>query len=171
LDGIHAAFTNGIMTLYFLESKLTKTASAGVADYAKSASAFANNRRQYLLEYDLLSDVGNLTALSTEEQAIALDYFDVYGAAKSQRIERSVGVICYSEIAHYKKKLPKHKSTAPATHEEAFSKRYKAKYARQRQRLIKHLQTQNVDPAECEVFFIAVPDVESLRSQFAEFLK
>ena len=59
LDGIHARFSGGIMTLYFLESKLAKSVDSGAEDYAKSVKGFGDNRKQYLLEYEIVADLSN----------------------------------------------------------------------------------------------------------------
>jgi hypothetical protein len=171
LDGVHASFSNGMMTLYFLESKLTKTAVSGISDYAESVSGFGTNRSQYLVEYEIISDLGNLAALDDADRDIALEYFDVYGSKKGERIERSIGVICYSESKHYGAKLPKNKATTPSHHEAAFSKNYESEYAHHLAAVAKHLTKQSVDPADCEVFFVAVPDVDKLRELFSENMK
>lgn len=79
LDGIHAKYENGALTVYFLEAKLAQTANAGAKDYAGSASNFAGNRAQYLREYQIVADLGNLDALSDDDRALALEHFDVLG--------------------------------------------------------------------------------------------
>ena len=113
LDGIHARFANGVMTLYFLESKLAATANGGASEYAESVAGFGSNNKQYLLEYEIISDLSNLDALDPGDRETALQYLDVYGDKKSQRIERSVGVICYTETKHFAVKLAKSNSLAP----------------------------------------------------------
>jgi hypothetical protein len=170
LDGIHASFENGIMTLYFLESKLSASANAGVREYAESVAGFGTSRKQYLLEYEILSDLGNLDALSEDDKKTALEYLDVYGAKKSQRLERSVGVICYTEKKHFNNKLVKGKATAPAEHEKHFKSNYSAEFVHHQNAAIKHLKSKGVDVSDCEVFFVAVPDVNKLRKLFYEVM-
>lgn len=168
LDGVHASFENGIMTLFFLESKLTKTAAAGAADYAKSVSGFGSSRKQYLLEYEILSDLGNLDALADDDKDAALAYFDVYGTKKSQRIERSVGIICYSESKVFSNKLPKTSGTPPSEHEKNFSGIYGSQLEVHRNLVKTQLQKHGLDPADCELYFVAVPDVAELRKLFSD---
>ena len=170
LDGIHATFENEIMTLYFLESKLSSSANSGVKEYAESVAGFGTNRKQYLVEYEILSDLGNLDALSDEDKRTALEYLDVYGPQKSQRIERSVGVVCYTESKHFNNKLEKSKATAPTEHEAHFKSNYAAEFEHHQDAAIKHLKDNGVDISDCEVFFVAVPDVNRLRELFYEVM-
>jgi len=168
LDGIHATFSNGIMTLYFLESKLAKSASAGSEDYAESVAGFGNHRKQYLLEYTIISDMSNLDALSPTDRDAALEYLDVYGAKKSERIERSVGVICYTDKTIYSEKLAKNEKTPPAAHESVLADRLSKEYPSVRQGLSRAFQKHGIDPLACKVFFIAFPDTDALREAFYE---
>lgn len=170
LDGIHASFENGIMILYFLESKLSGSANDGVSEYAKSVSGFGTNRKQYLLEYGIISDLSNLDALSNEDKKTALEYLDVYGPMKSQRIERSIGVVCYTEVKHFNNKLVKSKTTSPSDHEAYFESNYAAEFEHHQNAAIKHLEANDVDTSDCEVFFIAMPDVNKLRELFHEVM-
>jgi hypothetical protein len=166
LDGVHALFENNVMTLYFLESKFSRNANDGVREYAESVAGFGNNRKQYLVEYEILSDLGNLNALDEINKETALEYLDVYGPKKSQRLERSIGVICYSETKHYSDKLPKNRSNPPSAHEQHFQSNYSNELDHHKAAALTHLGNNNVDPSECEVFFIAVPDVNELRRTF-----
>ena len=166
LDGIHARFSGGIMTLYFLESKLAKSAESGTKDYAESVKGFGDNRKQYLLEYDIITDLSNLNALPEEDRNAALEYLDVYGPKKSQRIERSVGVICYTDPPLYAEKLPKDEKTPPSAHETALADKLSEKCPSLRELLSKALTKQGVDLMACKVFFIAFPNVDELREMF-----
>jgi hypothetical protein len=170
LDGVHAKFSDGIMTLYFLESKLAKTAKSGSEDYAESTAGFGNNRKQYLLEYEIVSDLSNLSALSEADQESALDYLDVYGKKKSSRLERSVGVICFTDDALYAEKLPKDDGTTPLQHESALSARLTKRYASIRTELLSSLLKHSVDAASCRLFYVAVPNVDKLREKFYEVM-
>jgi len=166
LDGIHARFSGGIMILYFMESKLAKSAESGVQDYAESVDGFGDNRKQYLLEYEIIADLSNLSALSEEDQKAALEYLDVYGPKKDQRIERSIGVVCYTDKDLYAVQLPKSDSTPPSAHEAALAERLSKKYAVHRDLLSNALTKKGIDLAVCKVFFIPFPDVDLLREGF-----
>lgn len=168
LDGIHASFNNGIMTLYFLEAKLSGSANDGVKDYAESTSDFGSNRKQYLLEYNICSDLGNLDSLDSVDRDTAMAYLDIYGDKKSERLERSIGVICYSEIKHYKNKIPKNNQTPPSAHEKHFKTNLETELSHHRLAANKHLVNYEIDPNGCEVFFIAFPDINKIREAFYE---
>jgi Cap4 SAVED domain len=166
LDGIHARFANGIMTLYFLESKLAASAESGAEKYAESVHGFGDNRKQYLLEYEIIADLSNLDALLEDERAAALEYLDVYGPQKSKRLERSVGVICYTDGTLFAEKLPKDDKTPPDLHESALEQRLTPYYSSHRKTLAKALAKHNIDQSMCKVFLIAFPDVDDFRQAF-----
>lgn len=170
LDGVHAKFSDGVMTLYFLESKLAKTAKSGSEDYAESTGGFGASRKQYLLEYEILADLSNLSALSDVDQEAALEYLDVYGKKKSARLERSIGIICFTDEPLFSEKLPKSDTTTPVQHEAALSSRLVARYADIRKDLVANLSKHGVDASSCRVFYIAVPDVNKLREKFYEVM-
>lgn len=165
LDGIHATFENDALTIYFLESKLAQTAAAGVADYVTSTAEFSKNEKQYLREYELVGDLGNLDYLTGEAREIALRHFDVVNQPDLIRRERSVGVICYSEGKHFSEKLAIDDNN-PNIHEESFSKNYIENMAVFRSAAISNLDKHGVDPKKCTIFFVAVPDINDLREKF-----
>jgi len=171
LDGVHASFANGVMTLYFLEAKLTGSAKAGISSYAESVSNFGGNRKQYLLEYELLHDLSNLNALDEVTRELALQYFDVYGARKEQRLERSVGVIVYSETALFSNPLPISKETSPAKHQGHFSSRYIELAPTLKGDALDALTKWGVAADACEIFFVAVPSTDDLRRLFDARIK
>ena len=165
LDGIHAAFENGALTIYFLESKLSGSANSGVKDYASSAAGFLANRQQYLREYELVSDLGHLDSLEGQAREDALDFFDIVGKPLLPRRERFVGVICYSEPRHFKAKLPV--TDGPVTvHEQHFGDLLRADHKRHRASANKHIVATGANTAKSLVFFVAVPDVNVLRRAF-----
>ena len=170
LDGVHARFEDGLMTLYFLESKLAATANDGAREYAESVAGFGSNRKQYLLEYEIISDLSNLSALEPAARASALEYLDVYGSKKCQRLERSVGVICYTEHKHFANKLQKDDKRPPAAHEDHFKQNFSTEHQHHRNAAIKHLNKNGVSPDECRLFFVAVPDVDEFRKLFYEVM-
>lgn len=165
LDGIHAAFENGALTIYFLESKLAGGASAGVKEYATSAAAFLANRKQYLREYELVSDLGHLDSLEGAARKAALDFFDIVGMPDLSRRERFVGVICYSAHKHFSNKLPI--TDGPVTaHENNFTSLLKIDHAKLRRSAAKYINASGASTAKSFVFFVAVPDVNVLRKEF-----
>ncbi|TAZ42056.1 HamA C-terminal domain-containing protein [Rhizobium ruizarguesonis] len=165
LDGIHARFEDGAMTVFFLEAKLTRNANAGAKAYAESAKEFLSNRSQYLREYDIVADMGNLDDLQGDAREAALEYFDVVGKKRVQRRERYVGVVCYSEKRVYAEKIPIGSGPIDA-HENHFAERLALLKDRYRKAALKHLKANGADPAKCFVFFLAVPDVNHLRREF-----
>lgn len=165
LDGIHAAYENGALTIYFLESKLSGSANDGVKDYAESASGFLSNRKQYLREYEIVGDLGNLDSLSGEAREAALDFFDIINKPRLPRRERFVGVICYSEKKLFSDKIPV--GSGPVDiHEKHFSKKYRELHEHHQLSARKHIKAYNTNPSKSLVFFVAVPDVDTLRELF-----
>lgn len=166
LDGIHAVFENRALTVYFLESKLSSDARRGAASYAKSTAEFLADRRQYLREYEIVGDLGNLDALEGEARQRALEYFDVVEHPTLQRRERFVGVICHSEAAHFSERIPVRDDARPDIHERHFADRYSADHSSLRLAARTQILKRGGDPAKAVVFFIAVPDVRELRKMF-----
>ncbi len=164
LDGVHAKYENGALTIYFLEAKLAKSANGGAKDYAESASNFLSNRSQYLREYQIVAELGNLDALNEPERQLALDHFDILGKPKLHRRERYIGVICYSE-KKYEDKLAVTEGSIDV-HEKHFTAIYAAKHDHHRAVALKHLKNNGATPRKCMVFYIAVPDVNALRKSF-----
>ncbi|WFS67883.1 DUF1837 domain-containing protein [Agrobacterium leguminum] len=167
LDGIHATFDAGAMTVFFLEAKLSYAANAGAKAYAESASEFLSDRKQYLREYEIVSDLGNLDSLSGDAREAALGYFNIMEQRHLQPRERYVGVICYSEKKNYANKVP----VGPGPlekHEDHFAGLLRSDIERFRKAALKHLKANGADPAKCFVFFLAVPDVNQLRRDFYE---
>ncbi|RWO78446.1 DUF1837 domain-containing protein [Mesorhizobium sp.] len=164
LDGIHAAFEGDALTIFFLESKLAGSANAGLKDYAKSAAGFLANRKQYLREYELVSDLGHLDSLEGAAREAALDFFDIVGKPDLPRRERSVGVICYSE-RRFNTKLPVSDGPVDA-HEEHFAGLYRSDHKRHRSAANNHIKASGADTAKTLLFLVAVPDVNVLRKAF-----
>lgn len=164
LDGIHAAFQNDALTVYFLESKLSKSANDGASEFAKSTAAFLKNEKQYLREYELICDLSNLDTLTGEAREIALQYFDVINNPQISRRERSVGVICYSE-GDFEKNIPVSDGPIDA-HEKHFQGLYEKKLNHHQSAALKHITENEADPNKCTLYFVAVPDVIDLREKF-----
>lgn len=165
LDGIHAIFENDALTVYFLESKLSQSANDGVREYAESVAGFLKDEKQYLREYELVGELGNLDSLEGDARELMLQHFDVVGKPNIHRRERSVGVICYSEKKHFANTIPVSDGPIDA-HEKHFAGNYAQERTHHQQAALKHLQAQGADPNKCIVFFVAVPDVDALREKF-----
>jgi hypothetical protein len=165
LDGIHAAYENGALTIYFLESKLSKSASDGAADYADSVASFLKNEKQYLREYEIVGDLGNLDVLQGEARELALQYFDIVNEPQLLRRERSVGVICYTEDKHFSNTIPV-SNGSPDIHEKHFASNYSSEMNGLADTVIKNLVKKGANPKKCTVFFVAVPNVNALREKF-----
>lgn len=170
LDGIHGTFNSNGMFIYFLESKLSASANEGVKEFAESCAGFGSDRKQYLREYELVADLGNLDTLTGEARKKALEYFDVMSISPPNRRERSVGVICYSEKKNYNKKVPVSDKQPVTIHEEHFLANYISEFSHHQGAASKHLANFQIDPHKCIVFFVAVPDVNGLREKFYQFI-
>lgn len=165
LDGIHAAFKNGSLTVYFLESKLTKTAAKGLKDFAESMKSFDEKPKQYAREYELVCNLGNLDVLPENEREHLLQYLDVYSPASSLKRERAVGVVCYSEGKHYANCLPVDDGDV-LKHEHHFAGLLAADHGDHQKYLLAQLNKNEVAPEKCSVYLVAVPCVATLRKSF-----
>ena len=167
LDGIHASVTEGELNVFFLESKLAGTAARGTADYAESVSGFLKDDGQYEHEYGLVTSLGNLDALDPGDKNIMMDYLDVFNNPNAPKRERSVGVVCYSEVKHFANKLEVDEGPI-SKHEEYFGGLYKGDFNRHHANLSNQLSAKQVDANKCMVYLVAVPDVDELREMFYE---
>ncbi len=170
LDGIHAKVEDGALIVYFLESKLNGSANQGAKEYAESIADFMTGKKKYLLEYSIVSDLGNLDTLDADAQAVAMDFFDVYGNPHLPRKERSVGVVCYSNSTLFDNLPPVSEGQGVAFHHDLVSQKYAASLPTLQESADKHLKSSGVDPNKCYVFFVAVPSVKTLREAFYEKL-
>ncbi len=170
LDGLHAKVENGCLYIYFLESKLSKSANDGVADYAKSVAGFGSNVKQYLLEYTLARDLSNLDSLEGSERELAIQAFDVMGSPDLvARRERSVGVVLYTD-GLFGKLSPVADGQPADFHEKEFVNAYTKLLNHHQDAALTHLKKHSVDPNKCRIFFVAVPDVNELRALFYDRL-
>lgn len=171
IDGVHAQFSDGVMNVFWLESKLAQSANDGAKEFATSTASFASNRSQYLRELTIITDFSNLDALPQDQKEVLLSYFDVYESESVlHKRDRHVGFICYDEKL-YKKGIPIDDSKPPTIHEEHFATNYAKQQKHHEDALQKHLKNNNVNSAKSLAFFIAVPSVDSLRQKFGEALK
>lgn len=169
LDGIHAKFDGGVLTVFFLESKVTSTATSGSRDYAKSLAGFGSNKKQYLREYALIGDVGNLDVLEGEEREQLLEFLNPYSSKDLPKRERSIGVICYSENKLFSNTIPVDDGD-PRKHEKHFANLYAADRNRHQKNLTNQLEKHGITTAKCAVYLVAVPDVGALREGFYKAL-
>ena len=165
LDGVHASFENGALTVYFLEAKLAGTARTGAARYAKSAAEFLADKKQYAREYQLVGDLGHLDSLTGQARQAAIDYFDIWNKPELPRRERFVGVICHSEPKHYADKVPIDDGNFEV-HQTHFSEIYGADHPALRAFSNAEITKLGGNPAKATLFFVAVPDVNELREAF-----
>lgn len=171
LDGIHGKVEKGHLTLFFLESKLSTSANAGAKEFACSVADFTNNNKQYLREYSIVKELGNLDVLAEADRKIALDYFDVLASPdKVPKRERYVGVIIYSDDQAFKGLPPISDDQEPGFHEKAFAASYMKKLQAHQDTAAKHLADNKADVNKCRVYFIAVPDKDVLRTLFYDAL-
>lgn len=171
IDGIHAKFADGVMNVFWLESKLAQSANDGAKEFAISTAAFSSNRAQYLRELTIITDFSNLDALPQDQKDVLLSYFDMYDSESVlQKRDRHVGFICYDETL-YAKGISVDDSKPPSIHEEHFVERYAKKHKHHDDALLKHLNSNNVKSTKLQAFFIAVPSVDGLRQKFGEALK
>ena len=167
LDGIHASVIDDELNVFFLESKLAGSAASGTADYADSVSGFLKNDAQYEHEYGLVTSLGNLDALDPTDKTLMMDYLDVFGNPNAPKRERSVGVVCYSEVNHFANKLEVDEGPL-SKHEDHFGELYKGDLSRHHTNLANQLGVKKVDANKCMVYLVAVPDVDELRELFYE---
>lgn len=171
IDGIHAKFSEGVMSVFWLESKLAPSANNGAKEFAISTAAFAENRAQYLRELTIITDFSNLDALPQDQKDVLLSYFDTYESESVlQKRDRHVGFICYDE-KQYGKGIPIDDSKPPSIHEEHFITHYAKQHKHHDDALLRHLNDNNVKATKSMAFFIAVPSVDGLRQKFGEALK
>jgi len=169
LDGIHAKYENGAVTIYFLEAKLAKSANSGAKDYAQSASHFLTSPGQYLREYQIISELGNLDTLPQPARELALEQFDIFGKPLIKRRERYVGIICYSD-KNYSNTIPIDDTGPVDAHELHFASLYSALHDSHRKTAAKHLKKNGANAAKCIVYFVAVPNVNELRKSFYQVM-
>ena len=167
LDGIHATVEGGWLVIYFLESKLNKTANGGAADFAESVADFTSNKKQYRREYSIVRDLGNLDTLDEESRKVALRYFDVMASPDDvPKRERYVGVVLYSDDKLFKDLPPVNNRQQPGFHEKELSATYTQELVHHQKAAMKHLIDHGADPNKCLVYFVVVPDTDEVRELF-----
>lgn len=171
LDGIHGKVENGWLTLYFLESKLSKTANDGAKEFATSVAEFTTSAKQYRREYSIVKELGNLDALPEAERQVALNYFDVFASPDDvQKRERYVGVILYSDAEAFQKLPQVSDDQEPGFHEKTFAASYTKELQHHQDAAVKHLKDSGADLNKCRLYFVVVPDKDVVRTLFYQAL-
>lgn len=170
LDGIHAVVGNdNTLTVYYLESKMTREYSGGVKQFSKSVSGFEKDRKGRLNEYRIIRDLSNLDSLEGQEKDKAINYFDPYSNDASNIRERFVGVISYNEPI-YQDKIPVDDSKPLSIHFDNFKGKYLLTLNEKLNFLETELKKSGATTNKCQVFVLAMPDVDELKKDFAKEL-
>lgn len=170
VDGLHIRLEGDeTATMFLLESKVTGNASDATREFCDSAFKYQEDSRARKAELRIATDLSNLDALPEPLRSELKDYFDPYSksGASLNRRERHVGVLTYSETA-YKSRLSVKAGDPIGVHEENFQAAYLQKRQVICDLLMKQAKAKGLDLAKCEVFLIAVPDVDELKEAFAE---
>ncbi|EOC3070245.1 DUF1837 domain-containing protein [Cronobacter malonaticus] len=170
LDGIHAVVEDdGSLTVFYLESKMTRDYDSGAKQLASSVSGFEKDRKGRLNEYRILRELSNLDMLEGSEREKAIDYFDPYSSSASDVRERFVGVIAYNEEI-YNDKLPIDDSQSLDIHVENFKTQYLNTLSEKLDILTTKLTNSGVTSGKCRTYLLALPNVDELKSNFAKEL-
>lgn len=169
VDGLHVrANEDGTITFFVLESKIVPNATDASREMIESIFDYQADRTKLLNELRLVNDMSNLDALEGAQRDEAKSYFDAYSITGNHRKRRDIhlGSLVFSEDA-YKEKLAYDPKADYDAHEKHIESLYKAKHQRFRDNLARQAKAKNVNLAKCEVFLIAVPDVDELKRAFA----
>ncbi|HEY1663567.1 MAG TPA: DUF1837 domain-containing protein [Verrucomicrobiae bacterium] len=168
LDGIHVKVeTDGILTVFCLESKMVGNAKSGGEQYAKSAAGFAKDRKHKLNEQRIARDLSNLDILDGAVRESALAYFDPYSEEQGKVRERFVGIIIYDEPG-YIDKLTVTDAIPIDTHQKHFVAKFESLHGEFSQNITTALKNQNVEAGTCRAFFLAVPSTARLKELFSK---
>lgn len=170
VDGLHVRKeSDGSVTLFLLESKLSPDAATASREFCESVTSHLSSRKAELNELRIITDLSNLDELTGDERDAAKAFFNLYAEEDSSlnRRERHVASLVYSEN-HYSNTLPIDNSKPLGVHEEHFRKNYLTVYDKLKVNLTNQAKEKNLDLGSCLVFFLAVPDVNELKKYFAE---
>lgn len=170
VDGLHLRIEeDGTATLFLLESKLSPTSSDATREFCDSASKYQQNASARKNELRIITDLSNLDSLPEPIRSEIKDYFDPYAdsGASLKRRERHVGSLTFSEPI-YADKIPVVRGQSITAHEENFATNYSKRRDSISSLLAKQAGAKGLDLAKCEVFLIAVPDINGLKEAFAE---
>lgn len=169
VDGLHLRPNgDGTVTFFLLESKITPSAADASREMVDSVSEYRADRGRKLNELRLVQDLSNLDSLNGEQREIAKSFFNAYegGGMHLKRRDVHLGSLVFSEDS-YQNKLPVDHSKPITCHEEHLESLYMAKHARFKGNLDRQALAKGLDLGHCEVFLIAVPDVNVLKHTFA----
>ncbi|WP_431103079.1 HamA C-terminal domain-containing protein [Roseateles noduli] len=170
VDGLHAkANADGTVTFYLLESKLVPSAADASRDMVASIAEYRADRGRKLNELRLASDFSNLEVLQGEQREAAKSFFNDYVGDGSHLRRRDVhaGSLVFAEAA-YGQRLPVDHSKPLDIHEENFQALYAGKHIRFKENLQRQAESKGLDLGHCEVFLVAVPDIDEIKRLFAE---
>lgn len=168
LDGIHAMVDkNGELWVYFLESKMTRTASAGAKQYADSAAKFEEDRAHKLNEYRIVRDLSNLDSIEGAAREQAIEYFDPYSKSSSTVRERFVGIIAHTENL-YQNKIDVDDTAPIDIHETTFISNYSLFHKKRVDELNKYLIKSGATVSKARAIFVAIPNVDKFKELFAK---
>lgn len=168
LDGIHASIgENGELTVFYLESKMTRKYEDGIEQYSKSVAGFENSSKNKSNEYRIIKDLSNLDALEGDEREKAKNYFDPYSTESSEVRERFVGILTHSD-ACYQIKIPIDDEKPIDIHFENFKNNYMKSVEEKANKLAKSFMKNEVTASKCRTFMFAVPDIDLLKEYFAK---
>ncbi|KRA41609.1 hypothetical protein ASD72_16225 [Pseudoxanthomonas sp. Root630] len=170
VDGLHIRLEDdGTATLFLLESKLSPSSSDATREFCDSASKYQKDASARKNELRIITDLSNLDSLPEPLRSEIKDYFDPYAesGASLKRRERHVGSLTFSESS-YAQRIPVEQGQSISAHEDHFSSLYAEKSEQISKLLAKQALAKGLDLAKCEVFLIAVPDINGLKTAFAE---
>ncbi|WP_033111548.1 DUF1837 domain-containing protein [Dickeya dadantii] len=170
LDGIHATIdADGTLTVFYLESKITREFDSGSEQFSKSVSGFEIDRNGRRNEYRIIQDLSNLESLEGEERSKAINYFNPYSSQSSNVRERFIGIIAYSE-KNYSNKLPINDEAPLSIHFEHFKNGYTSSYQEKINTLTSDLTKAGATLQKCRAYIFALPDVDNFKLDFAKEL-
>lgn len=173
VDGLHAkGNSDGSVTFFLLESKLTPDAADASREMVESVSTYQADRGKKLNELRLVNDLSNLDALEGEQREVAKSFFNDYGGNGNHLLRRDihVGSLAFSE-ASYQKKLDRDPEKGITIHEEHLESLYASEHDRFKRNLERQANAKGLDLAGCIVFLVAVPDINELKKIFSELTK
>jgi hypothetical protein len=170
VDGLHIRLDqDGTATLFLLESKLSPNSSDATREFCDSASRYQQDASARKNELRIITDLSNLDSLPDPLRTEIKDYFDPYAesGASLRRRERHVGSLTFSEPS-YSQTIPVTQGQSITAHEENFTSLYAQRSEVISKLLARQAGAKGLDLAKCEVFLIAVPDINGLKEAFAE---
>ncbi|AVS73880.1 HamA C-terminal domain-containing protein [Paracidovorax cattleyae] len=170
VDGLHVlANEDGTVTFFLLESKLVPSAADASRDMVASVAEYRASRGRKLNELRLASDFSNFEVLHGEQREAAKSFFNDYAGGGNHLLRRDVhvGSLVYEEEA-YSEKIPLDRTKGITIHEDYFKALYAGKHQRFKENLQRQAKAKGLELGHCEVFMIAVPNIDELKRLFAQ---